>query len=520
LTIDDLLTRSRSIAGEIDNLDQAAAFEAAARHCVAAGRPDLAAALAEALPADLRGPASIIAAAGGGGSLDAAIDAFEQGMAGDSHGRPQWAVRAFVAARDLAGTSPRATQLAQLADAVLDEAVADVPAWGEHPRFRALVPLLNARLEAGDRAAVRRFLESWQREDPDSLADVLRFTSPLLWLAPDDPETTLWLLNAMEPFHREYPLDDEDRVRGCAGWPRERLDEFVALAPRLRPVLAKQLLAAQREADARHVLFATLDEDDEDADTLAEYHLVLGDTEAAKKLLASGEWSDDLLQTRLQIELGVESIAEARERLRKIDPRTGGSVMSAVQKLFLLGDFVLGRGEHGELGPILEAIDRLLASSQRTQYDRGIEGDHRSAVADLRARVVANSGNPGAALAALQADLAGLPRLQGFGKDTYGKNRITASLMRRALRHGYPDLALQVGKKITPAERPGFARELAAAFLPADPAGALAALDALAGDKADAHLLAHALGETDAGARLLPRLWAAVLASAAPSSAA
>ncbi|WP_434419477.1 hypothetical protein [Nannocystis pusilla] len=519
LTIDELLTRSRSIASEIATLHQAAAFEAAARRCVAAGRPDLAAALAEAVPEALRGPALTIAAAGGAGSVDAAINVFKANMAGDDRARPQWAARAFTAARDLAGVTPRAAELAQLARAVLDEAVAGVPTWGEDGRFRELVPLLTAQLAAGDATSVRRILEIWQREDPDSLAEILQYTSPLLWIAPDDPKTTLTLLEAMEPFQREYPLDSGDRVRALAGWPAEQLHAFVGLAPRLRPDVARHLVAAGREADARNVLFAAID-DDEGDDTLAEYRLIVGDTEIAKELVVSGEWSDDLARTRLKIELGVESIADARERLRKIDPRTGGSVMSPVHLLCLLGDFAFARGEHDELPPILKAIDALLASPKRTQYDQGVEGDRRSYVADLRARIVANAGNASATRAALEADLAALPTLQRFGRDTYGRNQITASLMRRAIRHGQPDLALKIAKKITPAERSGSARQVAAAFLPADPAGALAALDALAADRADAQLLAHAPGETDPGTRLLPRLWDAVLAAAAPASAA
>ncbi|MDC0716429.1 hypothetical protein [Nannocystis bainbridge] len=519
LTVEALLDRSRKAAGSVERLRESAAIEEAARRCVAAGRPELAASLAQGLRADLRAPTLAIAAAAGAGSVDAALDAFVKSAAKDPRGRPLWAANA-VEALALVGAGGRGAALEQLVDAVIDEAFAGEPEWGESDRFTALVPLLRAQVANGAAKSVRRTLDRWLREDPESLGEVLQYADSLLWIAVDDPKTTLALINAIEAGYRHIALKRGDGVRACATWAREHLDTLVALESDAAIPLGRHLLAAGRDAEARHVL-APRAEEEPLASELVERHLLLGEIEAAKRLARDPElWPESDKFTLYRIRLGVETVAQARERLRQLNPRTGGSVMAQVGALSDLAGLALERGEHAELDPILAAIEGLLASKKRTQYDVGIEASMRSQLADLRLRIVAAQGDRSAVAAALEADLADLPRIQAYAKDTYGKNAVTSSLVHRAMRHGQPELALKAARKVTPADRHTVARQVAAAFLPADPGGALAALDALAGDKADSMLLARPPDGTGAGVQLLPSIWSAVLSQATGQGAA
>ncbi|WP_143141554.1 hypothetical protein [Nannocystis exedens] len=117
-------------------------------------------------------------------------------------------------------TTPRAGELAQLARVVLDEAVVGVPAWGEDERFQGLVPL-----------------------------PILRYTSPLLQIAPDDPKTTLALLEAMDSYERDQ------LPRHVPPQSRRETDERIELLgrparERAHPVAAvERVLTAQLAAE-------------------------------------------------------------------------------------------------------------------------------------------------------------------------------------------------------------------------------------------------------------------------------
>jgi hypothetical protein len=516
LTPRELLERSRAFAAKATALAHVAAIEEAARRCVASGRADLAAELAAALPKDLQGPTLLIAARAGAGPLDRAIDAFLKGSAVDNAERPHWAARAFEAATALAGETPRAAELARFVEAVIEEALSSKQPWDEHYRFRSLGPLLHAQLESGARGAVKRVLERWMREDPESLHEgVDRWR--LFWAAPDDPAWTLALMTAIPERDRDPRLSHAG-LQACAGWPREDIEALAALVPGNRAAIGEHLVAAGRVDDARHILFQKLEEEGVDPVKRARRHLLLGETGAAKELLR--EPTEYFESTQLRIELGVESFAEARERLKKPWPGSD-SLMSPVRMLTSLGDLALDRGDYYELVPILVAIERLLATKRRSHYDRGVEGSTRSLVMDLRARLVAARGDASAVREALESDLAALPALQAYGQNPFAKSEIARSLVQRAIRHGLPELALRAARKLGAGQRPQSAQAVAAAFLPEDPARALEALEALAGDQAE-HLLFQdflAFGVpsgTPLGPHtpLIAELWSAVLAAA------
>ena len=507
LTIESLLARSRAIAAPLQYIVQAAPFEEAARRCVAAGRADLAAALADGLPARIQGPALLIAAAAGAGSVDAALEAFERGSAVYPEERALWAAHAVEVVRPLAATSARAAELARLAEAVLGEASLSTPPWGKERRFLGLIPLLRALYVTGDTKPVRRLIELWSKEQPETIGEAVRDIRPLVGRGAEDPETALALIEAIGDHSRFLSLQHGEDLRACVNWPQAALVRLLALVPDMREQLARLLLAAKRDADARQLLQPTDEKHPPGIATLAERHQLLGDPATVKQLLLREGWDDERLVTRMQVEVGVESIAEARERLKQPRAATGGSVMSQVRMLVFLAELARERREHAEQGPILAEVDGLLASSQRTQYDRGVEGTHRNLRNDLRARIAADAGAP-AVLAALTDDLAGLPALKPYGGDSHGKACIVTGFMQRAVRHGQPDLAMKAISQIPPAHRPVVAGETTRSFLPAYPAHALAALDLLVGPYADGMLLAHGRDG------MLPQLWTGVLAAA------
>ena len=159
-----------------------------------------------------------------------------------------------------------------------------------------------------------------------------------------------------------------------------------------------------------------------------------------------------------------------------------GSVMSVIHDLLSLVSNTLEWGvEASDYDPVWVAIDDHLAMAFRTSHDRGVEHSTRSRRNDVRVALHLREGDDAAAEAELTQNLADLKSIHGFCKDSYGRNGDTESLISRAIRAGLPTIALKAGRKVSKGERPRNAARVASAFLPADPVGALKALDSLAG---------------------------------------
>ncbi|MEO6774829.1 MAG: hypothetical protein ABI467_17775, partial [Kofleriaceae bacterium] len=472
VSIEQLLERARVATAGVNHIDPAVCgIEDAARACVDAGRADLAAAFAAALPEGIRGTVAMLAARGGDGSIEAAIDLLiAEAANGHPHDRPVRAGVALEASHALGARSVKRAEVVGFVDSVIDERLQD-------GTFKPLLPLLMAQQQTGETRTVERILDRWMQEDASTLDDALE---TLAWVKADDVEYTLTLLNALDESDRSRSLEHHDGLRACAAWPLPELEKLVALVPVVRTELGKQLLAVARTDDARHIFFH--DFIDPYHWNRVERHQLLGETDAVTALLDE-PWTDYQTERQhLRIELGMQTFAKAREDERHPIAPTGGSVMHAVGQLQRLVELALTHEARAEIPPIMEAIERLLASKQRTHYDQGVEGSTRSQLGDLRLRLLGDDAR--AIDERLEADLGDLPALRAFGRDAYGKDSLVASFVRRAIRYRRPDLALKAAKLLGTHEKTQISRAVAQAFVSTDPGRALDALATLAGPAA------------------------------------
>ncbi len=471
--------------------DTAEPIEAAARRCVELGRADIAATLANALREDLRAPALLEAARGGEGSLDEAIDALLEACT-DATKRDAMAAKALRASDALKGITPRTAELAAVADAVVEEAFAKDPAVAPI-RFGHFVSILDAHLDAGRDDVVIRVVRRWLEADPRSLGEVL-VSWNIFWLVPNDPKWTVALANALPDNSRSlFPrsVEADPRLASCAGWPLADLETLLALVPWLGPPLGKLLVANGRTADAKKLLFpegAPGPAFHEVVD-LAERHLVFGDKEGAKKvLLAHPTNRAVILAEELRLDLGIETLAEAMDRAWKDHDR--------VRILARLAKLAFARGAKEEIAKAVAMIDKALKAKPDEYGEAEAE--------DLRA-FLAEAEGPAAVRALLEVHV--VKRFLA-GKEA-------TALAYRAIRYGAPEVALKAARLQRAPDKRENANDVAEAFLPTDPASALAALQALGGKEMLAEKLRRQMRQAAArGQRryFLAELWAAALA--------
>lgn len=511
LGIDALLARSRQVIAGINQSGHARVVESIAARCITARRPDLATALGENIPAPFRGVVLAMSAVAtkDAAAINAAVDAIVNAEP-DGRDRPAWAVAAFRAATVLAGASKRTAELAKIVDSIVEEAFSEDPPWGDHSRFRALVELFELQCDGATKALhamLTRALAQYPAEIGKALA-----TGTWLWKIDGSPKLMLKLVESIESNDRYQPLTSRRGLRACTSWSMNDLATLVAFDPAIRSDLGKELAEAGRRDEARAIMFPPKSADDDwvDPTFVAQDYLAIGDAAAAKKVLSEPTQAPIEL-TRLKIELGIETIQKALTQLTTAKLTAG--VMSRVGELVALGELAVKRGELAHVDAILAASEKLLASKQgRIPHDAGVEGGTRNEVADLRANIAVARGGADAARTSIVADIAGIPALQAFGKDSWKKQQLALDVMRRALRHGAPDLALQVAKKVKfdagTIHQTAF---VAAGFLPADPGAALNALDTLAKGEADKHLVFNSIVGEAPFQSILDRLWSAVL---------
>ena len=499
-----LLERSREAVANVNYFENLVVVDQVVALCIGAGRLDVAVPIVDSLPVKFQGPGRIALALAGEGSIDSAVDLVLSGIeAIEAYERPKYVARALELAADLEGKSERATDLRGPAEAVVDAAF-------DKGDFKLLGEIVRAHHRLNDKRWIQRILPMWLEQDPESLGEALK-DSDLVWTFSDDAPKTLALVNAMSDINdRIRAIKCGKGLENCLSWSLDDLNKLVALVRFIRMKLGKALLKSGRTDDARHILFNAPEWDSFPMKQVRR-HLLFGETDAARQLLSGAPPYEVRAWTRFRIEHGIESIADARERYLK-DHKTHGSVMRTVESLVLLANDHLNRkGDLAEVEPFFEAIEDLLALETRTHYDRGVETSNRSKVATLRARFMSIEGDSDRLRAGLESDLKNLKTILNLAQDKYQKNDAVQSLVRRALTHGFPELALKAAKKVTMAARPDKAPDVALGFLPGDPAKALAALDVLAKTDANYKLLTPSYGKTTP---LLVALWAAVLSQA------
>jgi hypothetical protein len=491
----------------------AAAVEGVAAMCVDAGRGDLAKTLIHALAPEM-GAYRVRLAQAGLEDLDGAIDATLEGLRLAHRGNGDHTVHGWAAARAYAlstsrPASPRAHELEADAWAVVDGYFA-----GER-RVDDLCYVLDALADAGKTWEARRILTRCRRHAPERFADVLRWHPNLLLLNTDNVAWTLALVESVSISERYQVVTPALLARCVAeGWSVDALDVLMNMVAHQRWALYEALSAAGRIDDARRILRAGLAACS--SIDRAQWALAIGDEAEAQAALA--EESTHLETTLARVERGLEDYEKAWRRLSKRAPDT--SVMASVHTLMRFVRFALDHGyARDRYAPLVDEITALFAGDFRTQYDRGVELSHRIEWARVQASVRAAEGVAGAQLAGAEALLASFKELSVYGKDAYARNELPQAVAEWAIREGAPELALKAAMKITKAYQPSHATRVAKAFLPAQPAKALAVFERLADDAASQFLLQESHASlsmrVDGAARtgFLASLWAAVLAA-------
>ncbi len=389
-----------------------------------------------------------------------------------------------------------------LGDAALNgaaEAIIDAVLDGQRP-ISDMLAIIEALRTAGDHDQTSAILERWRLAAPDSLGATMSGNSShqgLLTFFCDRPAVALELLNALEARSRNNAADHTTMERIAASWTGAQITAFMeAYYERWNELAQPMKRAGRAQEHTQLTLDALLQPNktrwkgyeatqlraiDPDAiDTVREFM-------ATKMSLDH----DPVNQAALHVRTGQTTLSDAASLLghRRADDQ---SVMSAIQDLVGLIRHTLGWGfSMASYAPVFEQIDRLLALNFRTSYDRGVEATTRSSVNNIRADVLLQDGDRAALKAALKSDLTGLKSLQTHCKNTYAKNEAARSLVQRALKAGFPDIALKAARKISKRDRRDHASRVAAGTVSQSITAALAAFDSLAGKDVDASWFLH-----------------------------
>lgn len=473
-TPDALLERTRSGVGRSSREGERVVCEAV-EACVAAGRTELAAQLARALPEALRGPSLVVLAAAGHGSTEEAVDAAVAGYESlGGHDREQFVSRLAFCASRAKGAASEAGRLSDCVERAYEEILENGSFGGR------IESLLAAELELGETDVVRERILRANAADPDFLSQLSsRSDVGFLQVFADAPETALSLLPSMSPPEDHIVA----AIPSLAGWADEHIAAVAAyLKEGPRTQLGQALVEDGRMREAQEIVFSLDDASSLQPSTRAERLRLTGDVEGADAVLRA---HPELFAER--VERGIESIGDV---LARLDAAPDESMAHAVKIRLRLARFARTRDAHDAVGPILESITVQLRREASSRYDISNEASVRGDVALLEVEDLLQKADPAAVRAKLEADLRGLKALQDIASAaardasgrTRGKNRVVQQFVHRAGVAGQLDLVQKAAKKISKKARPDSALSIASWFLPGDPSGALDALQASDGE--------------------------------------
>jgi hypothetical protein len=455
-------------------------------HCLAAGRADLAEAIAKALPLQ-RGKIALRLQAQLG--VDAVVDAALADVRDSDIGVAACHAAAFAIelSHTLEAQTPRTKELDEAARASIDRHV-------EQSYTYDLGLPLAAYVARGDHASADAMLERALADD--NLEDSMAFA--------------LWRLGPARVIeHTGRGRADKvlkSEIANLEGWSYDQVVELAdqAMGTWARPALGRMLVADGRIDEAKKLVL-----DDPAWDQLypawqAERLELVGDTKKAEAVRKAAPVPvDDFFEwAQRERHAGRRTFAELWALAAKRE--SDKSVMAPIQMVCFLVNAALDDGlPLTEVQPAVDAVEALFALSFRTPYDRGVEGSRINQFRMVQARCAMAAGDLAGAQATVEADFKNIKELLAYGKDAYAKSNLLVAFAARAVAVHRPDLAVKIAMKISKANRPKHAARVAAGFLP-DVGGALAAVDKLAKPEEEKILMSGGL---------LGDMWAVVLAA-------
>lgn len=426
LTPDVLFERVAASVRRVAHAEHAQRVGLAAKRCREAGRADLSEALVAALPKQFRADAAPEAAA----VMHAALGAI------------------------------------QSADQYrLQQELAKLMSGGHHAEVRSVLSKVN--------------------DEQRAMLERLELTNGELAVLSDQPELVLSIVEGLSHWPRVSALEAKSTIEALATWPRAQLLE---LAKRVSEPSVTRLGAAVaalgRADDARALLFPE-GGPQVTPRTQTERLGIVGDHAKLDAFIAEPNL-EDFEWTRLRIARGVDTVAGT---LAKIEASPSPSVMADVASRHRLAGVALERGDLAGFDAILSSIDLTLQRPERTDYDRGMEASTLASVDDLRVQRALAAGDAAGTKELLEKQLAGLGDLMKLAEANerdpsqrkFSKGMIAQTFAVHAGKAGHPALGLTAGLKLSPAERERLGASVASVFLPNDPAGALAAFEAMTG---------------------------------------